>query len=333
MNLATAAWIGLGLSVAAQNCNSLNVTSSIKNQDLKISSIVGYKADVILLSDTRLNGRDRAVSERLNLHYKMYHNSSKKSRGVAVLFSNRLSVELLERAADVDENILLLKVKINGNILIVGSIYGPNLDANCETFFDFIRQTCQRWHGFPIILGGDWNATPSMEDVAHNLDVIFMRNLPSRHRSERVAELAEDLDLSDPFRALHPDSKEFSYYPSGNLRRNRSRIDFFLVSSGLYNNIQSCSIAQGFCRKSFDHKPIFLEMKRKERRGRACIYDSTLNNPLLDQYIRCAVHLCTIDAALNGAGLLTTAVLTDERNKILDISKIVLIVYCLSKAR
>ncbi len=105
MNLATAAWIGLGLSVAAQNCNSLNVTSSIKNQDLKI---------------TRLNGRDRVVNERLNLHYKMHFNSSKKSRGVAVLFSNRLSVELLERAADVDENILLLKVKINGNILVVG---------------------------------------------------------------------------------------------------------------------------------------------------------------------------------------------------------------------
>ncbi len=135
MNLATAAWIGLGLSVAAQNCNSLNVTSSIKNQDLKISSIVGYKSDVILLSDTRLNGRDRTVSERLNLNYKMHFNSSKKSRGVAVLFSNRLSVEVLERAADVDENILLLKVKINGNILIVGSVYGPNLDANCENFF------------------------------------------------------------------------------------------------------------------------------------------------------------------------------------------------------
>jgi hypothetical protein len=76
VNLATEAWIGLGLSVAAQNCNSLNVTSLIKNQDLKISSFVGYKADVILLSDTRLNGRDRVVSERLNLHYKMYHNSS-----------------------------------------------------------------------------------------------------------------------------------------------------------------------------------------------------------------------------------------------------------------
>jgi exonuclease III len=80
-----------------------------------------------------------------------------------------------------------------------------------------------------------------------------MRNLPSRYRSERVAELAEDLDLSDPFRALHPDVKEFTYHPSGNLRKNRSRIDFFLVSSILYNQLQPCSIAQGFCRKSFDH--------------------------------------------------------------------------------
>jgi hypothetical protein len=45
------------------------VTSSIKNQDMKISAIVGYKSDIILLSDTRLNGRDRAVSEKLKIFY------------------------------------------------------------------------------------------------------------------------------------------------------------------------------------------------------------------------------------------------------------------------
>jgi exonuclease III len=139
---------------------------------LKISAIGGYELDILLLSDTRLNGRDRVVSEKLSLHYKMHHNSRKKSRGVAVLFSNRLSVELLERAADVDKNILLLKVKINGNTLIVGSVYGPNSDISCEPFFEFIRQTCNRWQGHPIILGGDWNATPSLDDIAHNLDVI-----------------------------------------------------------------------------------------------------------------------------------------------------------------
>ncbi len=60
-------------------------------------------------------------------------------------------------------------------------------------------------------------------------------------------------------------------------------------------------------------------MKRKRRKGRTCIYNSTLNNPLLDHYVRCAVHLCTIDAAFDGAGYLTTVLLNEERNKIIHI--------------
>ncbi len=69
-------WLFQGFSIAAQNCNSLNVVSSNKNQDLKISAIEGYKADIILLSDVRLNGRDRTITDKIKLTYKMYHNSS-----------------------------------------------------------------------------------------------------------------------------------------------------------------------------------------------------------------------------------------------------------------
>ena len=38
---------------------------------------------------------------------------------------------------------------------------------------------------------------------------------------------------------------------------HRSRIDYFLMSPVLYNLLESCTIAQGYCRKTFDHKPIF----------------------------------------------------------------------------
>jgi exonuclease III len=173
----------------------------------------------------------------------MQFNSSSNSRGVAVLFRNSLEFEILERAADPQENALLLKLKIKGKELIVGSVYGPN-DNDFENFFEFLRANLTRWAGIPCIIGGDWNATPSYEPVVTNPDVIFMRNIPSRIRSEHVETLSTDCDLSDPFRTLHPDLKEFSYYPSGQLRKNRSRIDFFLVSSDLYEFIESCTIAQ-----------------------------------------------------------------------------------------
>jgi hypothetical protein len=52
--------LSLGISVAAINCNSLNV-SLIKNQDFKLCAIINYKTDVILLSDIRLNGKPASV--------------------------------------------------------------------------------------------------------------------------------------------------------------------------------------------------------------------------------------------------------------------------------
>jgi hypothetical protein len=100
VNPAAAVWLGFGISVAAQNCNSLNVLSSIKNQDLKISALLGYKSDILLLSDVRLNGRDNVISDKLRLSYDMHFNSTSNKRGVAVLIRNNLEHEILERAAD-----------------------------------------------------------------------------------------------------------------------------------------------------------------------------------------------------------------------------------------
>jgi exonuclease III len=104
VNPAATVLLSLGISVAAQNCNSLNV-SSIKNQDLKLSAIINYKADVILLSDVRLNGKHAAALAKLGLWYKVYFNSSRNSRGVAVLISNQVEHNVVETAADPQETL------------------------------------------------------------------------------------------------------------------------------------------------------------------------------------------------------------------------------------
>jgi hypothetical protein len=89
VNPAAAVWLGLGISIAAQNCNSLNVVLSIKNQDLKISPITGYQSDIIFLSDVRFNGRDKIVCDKLNAWYSVIFNPTKNSRGVAILKSKK----------------------------------------------------------------------------------------------------------------------------------------------------------------------------------------------------------------------------------------------------
>ena len=165
-----------GLSISAQNCNSLNV-STIKNQDLKISALAGYKSDIILLSDVRLNGKDQMINAKIRLWYKMYFNSTKNSRGVAILISNQVEHEVFDTVVDPQENRILLKIKIKQSEIVLGSVYGPNLDLGCEAFYEKISETLNRWRGIPCIIGGDWNATPSNLPLNENPDVLFMRNI------------------------------------------------------------------------------------------------------------------------------------------------------------
>jgi exonuclease III len=160
------------------------------------------------------------------------------------------------------------------------------------TVFEFLERTLERWRDLPVVLGGDWNATFSNLPLETNPD---MRAVPSTVRTRHILQLCENFSLSEPFRLLHPDERDYTYIPSGVLRTNRSRIDYFLISDVIFENVVSCTIAQGFCKKSFDHKHIMLNFKKKKKKGRICINDRVLSNPSLD----CAVKLAIYESYLS----------------------------------
>ena len=57
-------------------------------------------------------------------------------------------------------------------------------------------------------------------------------------RSRALADISNLYNLSDPFRALHPDGLDFSYRPRNGLP-NRSRIGFFLISDSLLEHVST----------------------------------------------------------------------------------------------
>ena len=89
--------------------------------------------------------------------YHFYHNSTISSRGVAILISKHLNYNVVEIKRDPVCNILLIKIVLDGIILILGSIYGPNDENNifCNNLGRMIRGLSNG----NIIIGGDWNAT------------------------------------------------------------------------------------------------------------------------------------------------------------------------------
>jgi hypothetical protein len=119
---------------------------------------------------------------------------------------------------------------------------------------------------------------------------------PSNIRSQKIYEIMQEGKLTDPFRMLWPDRRDFTYIPRSG-RQNRSRIDFFLVSDSLLFNITDASISHSLQTNLFDHKTIFLSVGKTEVCNTGIIHNSTINHDRFLDIVRTA----TVDAYLNHA--------------------------------
>ena len=179
-----------------------------------------------------------------------FFNSSKNSRGTAILLASEIGFTVNEIFQDQDENILIIDVSLKNSHFLFGSIYGPN--NTCRGFYNFLRELFIR--------------KPNHEIVEHNIDVFSMAALPNAKNGEFLEGLCLDFNLSDPFRTLYPSKRAFSYSPFGTIRRNRSILDFFVVSHSLIPNIVDCSISPGLATKLIDHRTVLLTLGTKKRR-------------------------------------------------------------------
>jgi exonuclease III len=277
------------------------VSTSCEKQVKKISSLLALCTTVIFLCDLRLSSKhsredlEKTFSCNKVKNYNFYYNSSKNKRGVGMLIDKNLNYEVIDSYHDVDENILGLKVKIDNITVWLISIYGPNTNEN--TFFDNLNNVLTGTGTDPIIIGGDWNATVNCLNSVDNIDTLYMAAPPSIFRSQKIRDLCYVSKLMDPFRALWLEEREFTYIPRSGAR-NRSRIDFFLISDSILNNVSKCSIAESLSSSLFDHKSVKLYFGSDTIRASSTIYNSTINhsrfinvvtNSITDTYLNHAV--------------------------------------------
>ena len=263
------------LSIASINCNSLNMSVSSKhNQIKKIYGITKLKSDIILLSDIRMCNKNLVSASsdcskifRTNPYcsYSFFSHSSRSKRGVGILIKNNLLFTEEARETDPDENFLLIRGSIKGNTLIIGSVYGPN--SFNPDFFLALENAIRNLGNWPVVLGGDWNCTVSNDPVINNIDCLNMNDLPNIRHTNLLRQMSSDLNLTDPFRLFYPARKDFTFCPRNRMQTNRSRIDFFMISTPLFGSISSCEIALALQNSLFDHKAIFLNINEKKNTG------------------------------------------------------------------
>jgi len=216
--------------------------------------------------------------------------------------------EISNTQSTLDGNALILKVKIDGKFFQLVSIYGPNHDTELD-FYDTLS-VFLRSNNCPIIMGGDWNATFDDSVVGTNLDVVNMRNIPSIRRTNKIREICATFSLIEPFRNSFPYKKDYTYIPSALNANNRSRLDYFLISSSLINQSTRCTIPHCLTSTLFDHKPVNLSINAKNKPNRNMIKDTVLRNPDLPIHVKIAVMECYLQHWVPGIN--TDGTVTDR---------------------
>jgi exonuclease III len=243
----------------------MNISTTCPKQGMKIAAILALQTSIIFLSDLRLNTDNIGFSNLFSPKYNMHHNSKVNKRGVGILISNNLQYSILREFKDEKCNILGLKTNLCGSEVLLISIYGPNTDD--KGFYNFLKQVLGECAGIPVICAGAWNATYCTDPGTGNIDIINMNSPPSYIRSCWLAEICDEFNLTDPYRALHFDRIDFTYVPRTGAR-NRSRIDFFLLSDSLLMLANKCNISDSIQTDLFDHKSIFLsfDVTKKQKK-------------------------------------------------------------------
>jgi len=294
------------LSVGSINVNSFNLsTVATRNGKtfLKVEGVTRKKSDVLFLSDCRISDKEKEFTKlmglNMNCSYKVYINSNKDARGVAIAIKRKIFHEVVEMYKSEDQNIILMKVRIKGQLLILGSIYGPN--SRDLEFFRQLRNKVVSWN-LPFIIGGDFNTVLDDTIGEGNMDREGGGRPPNISNGNEIREWIQDGDCFEPFRTLYPMQREISYIPfrgregGGNNIYGKSRLDFFLINREMIEQVRYVRYEDRIG-LDFDHKMVTMELGKKMQPGKINIYKGTLSHELA-QYIG---HVNVLDTINNHA--------------------------------
>ena len=115
-----------------------------------------------------------------------------------------------------------------------------------------------------LVIAGDMNIAPADADVYDPALFAESTHVTNEERS-RLAAIESAGDLVDAYRALHPDTPQFTWwdYRAGNFHKGLGlRIDLALVSRSLSGRLSECGIDRSFRKgtKPSDHAPLLVRL-------------------------------------------------------------------------
>ena len=195
-----------------------------------------------------------------------FSSGTSASRGVAILFKNSFSFDIINTVSDENGNFIILDIRIQGQQITLCALYGPNEDN--PNFFNTISQIIDNMNNLSVIMVGDWNVV--MEYEKDNLNYKHKNNPKAQ---TQIHEIMTNLNLIDIWREKNEDKRRYTWIGPHN---KQSRLDYFLISTDIAQYVEEADIG---IRYKSDHNPISVKFKFvQQERGRG---NWKFNNNLL----------------------------------------------------
>lgn len=268
------------MKIISHNINGLN--AYIKNNKLK-RLMSEENADVYCFQEVKCSTEEKIKSllgnDILNEYnvYNSINNYKKGYAGVTTLVKKNINVKYTEVVNPIVDSLSeyskgrLIVIEFDNFILL--NLYNVNSGGDIKTkdriiydlwLLDYIAslQIIK-----PIILCGDLNVCMSELDYWGN----YKKAIDSgpglmKFEINAMNGIVSINKLIDGFRYLHKDDRKYSWYANGTKRSKMQpweahhgwRLDYFLVSNVLKDNIKECDIREAW--NKVDHSPIILEI-------------------------------------------------------------------------
>ena len=214
-----------------------------------------HRYDVVFLQETHTTASVETVWNKEWKGASFFSHGSSSSRGCCILIRNGVDFKVQTVVADNDGRYILLRCFINDDYFSLVNVYCPNPEKDQVLFLDKLNLLFTQ-HSISVlddvILGGDWNFVkdPYLDKSGGNY-------ITKQNSLSKLNNLMSKLNISDVWRIKSPNSKRYSWRQSNPLVQ--CRLDFFLVSDSLYDNIVNCDIIPSI---RTDHSAVVLSLEK-----------------------------------------------------------------------
>jgi len=256
------------MKISSWNVNSVRA---------RITNIQNYikksNPDVLMIQEIKTENKNFPIKDFKHLGYESYVLGQKSYNGVAIV--SKIKIQSINTKFIIDEKkqsrIIVADIKNKSKLIKLINIYAPNGNPLgtekyeykikwYESFVKKIKKTLIENEN--VIIGGDFNIIPENIDVynwkKYENDALFKLEIRKKFR-----ELV-NLGLHDAYRYINKNKQEYTFwdYMNGSWQKNNGmRIDHFLISNSLLDNIKNININKTprSKLKPSDHTPIEIE--------------------------------------------------------------------------